>query len=102
MLHFIVLQGQNLRDEQNYNGKQRELAALTHTKADLEKAKGKAEERLSRAKKTIANQQRRFSQLSQRFSLMMAKLGFAGELAMVETGQTACPFKVGRNCNLQF
>ena len=70
------------------------MDSLTKMKQQREKSKGKADEKLAKANQTIATQQHRFGRLSDRFSELMAQLGFAGELSMVETGETSCPFKV--------
>ena len=70
------------------------MKSLEKMKHEREKSKGKADEKLAKAKQTIAKQQHRFSRLNDRFSELMAQLGFAGELSMVETGDTSCPFKV--------
>ena len=83
-----------MEDERNFNDRVREMDSLNKMKQEREKSKGKADEKLAKAKQTIVTQQHRFERLSDRFSELMAKLGFAGELSMVETGETSCPFKV--------
>ena len=59
-----------------------------------ERDKKKAEDKLEACRNVIATQKSRFERLSDKFSQLMERLGFAGQLYMVETEKPSCPYRM--------
>ena len=88
------MQGKNRQEEKEYSNRKALIANLERDRKKLEQDRAEAERDLNRCKAVVATQRQRFDKLSKRFSQLMADLGYAGELSMIETKDSNCPYKI--------